>query len=185
MKMTLIILDAGHGPNTPGKRSPDGKLREFQFNSAVAALVGDRLSREGIKVRYVHEASRDVPLNERTALANRLRADAYVSIHANAHGNGWSEAHGIETYIYPQASKSSSVLASLVQKNIITACQRTDRGVKKANFAVLRDTQMPAILVECGFMSNRTEALLLQSKAYQLQCARAITFGILCWVYTK
>ncbi|WP_153731875.1 N-acetylmuramoyl-L-alanine amidase family protein [Sporosarcina obsidiansis] len=183
--MTTIILDAGHGPNTPGKRTPDGKLREFQFNSVVASLVGERLIREGVTIRYAHESSRDVPLHERTAIANRLRADAYVSIHANAHGNGWSKAQGIETYIYPQASKSASVLANYVQKALITACQRTDRGVKKADFAVLRDTHMPAILAECGFMSHRTEATLLQSKAYQLQCARALTFGILCWIYNK
>lgn len=182
--MTLIILDAGHGPNTPGKRTPDGKLREYQFNSIVAALVGDLLMKEGITVRYTHESSRDVPLNERTALANRLRADAFVSIHANAFGTGWTTAQGIETFIYPQASTSSGILANSVQKALISACQRPDRGVKKADFAVLRNTHMPAILAECGFMSNQAEAALLQSKAYQLQCARAIAFGILCWEYT-
>ncbi len=183
--MTLIILDAGHGPNTPGKRTPDGKLREYQFNSVVAALVGGFLTKKGMTIRYTHESSRDVPLSERTALANRLRADAFVSIHANAFGYGWTTAQGIETFIYPQASKSSGLLASAVQKALVSACQRPDRGVKKANFAVLRDTNMPAILAECGFMSNQTEATLLQSKAYQLQCARAIAFGILCWEYTK
>ncbi|WP_194841052.1 N-acetylmuramoyl-L-alanine amidase family protein [Sporosarcina cascadiensis] len=183
--MTLIVLDAGHGPETPGKRSPDGKLREFQFNLAVAEMVGVRLTREGLNVRYVHENSRDVPLSERTAAANRMKADAYVSIHANAHTSGWSEAQGIETYIYPAASKSSAILANLVQQSLIAACKRLDRGVKKANFAVLRDTQMPAILAECGFMSHKTEAVLLQNKVYLLQCARALAFGILNWAYQK
>lgn len=185
MYMTIIVLDAGHGPDTPGKRSPDGKLREFQFNSATARLAGEMLAREGATVHYVHKAVRDVPLNERTAEANRLRADAYVSIHANAYGSGWNSAQGVETYLYPQASKSSGVLADKVQRAMIAACGRTDRGVKKADFAVLRDTRMPAILVECGFMTNREEAALLQSRAYQMQCARAIAFGVLCWMYGK
>ncbi|ARD47643.1 N-acetylmuramoyl-L-alanine amidase [Sporosarcina sp. P37] len=183
--MTLIILDAGHGPDTPGKRTPDGKMREFHFNSAVAALTGDFLTKEGVTVRFAHESSRDVPLSERTALANRLQADAFVSIHANAFGSGWSTAQGIETFIYPQASTSSAALASSVQKALISACRRPDRGVKKADFAVLRDTTMPAILAECGFMSHQTEAALLQNKTYQLQCARAIAFGILCWDYGR
>ncbi|AXH99880.1 N-acetylmuramoyl-L-alanine amidase [Sporosarcina sp. PTS2304] len=183
--MTLIIVDAGHGPETPGKRTPDGKLREFHFNVAVAEWVGKFLRAEGIQVHYTHTISRDVPLHERTATANRLRADAFVSIHANAYGTGWNDAQGIETYIYPRASKSSAVLASNVQSALIAACKRVDRGVKKADFAVLRDTHMPAILAECGFMSNQTEATLLQNKEYQLQCARALTFGILCWLYAK
>ncbi|PIC73291.1 N-acetylmuramoyl-L-alanine amidase [Sporosarcina sp. P17b] len=185
MELTLIILDAGHGPDTPGKRTPDGKLREYHFNSAVAALVGGLLTKEGLTVKYTHDSSRDVPLNERATSANQMKADAFISIHANAFGNGWHTAQGIETYIYPQASKSSATLASVVQKSLISACQRPDRGVKKANFAVLRDTNMPAILVECGFMSNQTEATLLQSKAYQHQCARAIAFGVLCWEYGR
>ena len=181
--MTLIILDAGHGPETPGKRTPDGALREYHFNSAVAALAGELLTKEGVTVKYTHEHLRDVPLRERTATANRLRADAFVSIHANAFGTGWTAAQGIETFIYPQAGKNTTALASVVQKSLISACGRPDRGVKKADFAVLRDTRMPAILVECGFMSNREEAALLQSKTYQRQCARAIAFGVLCWLY--
>lgn len=183
--MTIIVLDAGHGPDTPGKRSPDGRLKEFEFNAATARLAGEMLAREGVTVHYVHQAARDVPLNERTAAANRLRAHAYVSIHANAYGNGWNAAQGIETYMYPQASKSSGVLADQVQRAMVSACNRADRGVKKADFAVLRDTKMPAILVECGFMTNREEASLLLSHAYRMQCARAIAFGVLCWIYRK
>lgn len=182
-KLTLIILDAGHGPETAGKRTPDGKLREFHFNSVVAELVGNLLRKQGIVVQYTHDYARDVPLRERTTTANKLRADAFVSIHANAYGAGWNQAQGIETYIYPQASTRSVALARFVQNALITACKRPDRGVKKADFAVLRETFMPAILVECGFMSNQTEAALLQSKGYQLQCAHALTFGILCWLY--
>lgn len=183
--MALLILDAGHGPNTSGKRSPDGKLLEFRFNSAVAQIVKHCLMLEGVNVIYSHENGRDVPLPERTSIANRLNADAFVSIHANAYGSNWNDAHGIETYMYPQASKRTAILAEQIHSSLILACGRKDRGVKTANFAVLRDTKMPAVLVECGFMTNREEAALLLSKAYRVQCARAISFGILNWLFRE
>jgi N-acetylmuramoyl-L-alanine amidase len=181
--MTLIIIDAGHGPNTAGKRSPDGKLREFHFNSAVAEILKHCLLLEGVDVIYSHENGRDVPLQDRISIANRLNADAFVSIHANAYGTNWNDAQGIETYMYPQASKRTTALTELIHNSLILACGRKNRGVKSANFAVLRDTKMPAVLVECGFMTNREEAALLLSKAYRVQCARAISFGILNWLY--
>jgi len=74
-------------------------------------------------------------------------------------------------------------LASLTQDALIVACERADRGVKKANYAVLRETRMPAVLIECGFMTNREEAALLMSNAYRVQCARAIAFALSTWIY--
>lgn len=176
-----IIIDAGHGPETPGKRSPDGSLREFQFNAAVAQLVKPLLIAKGIHVLFSHEMDKDVPLAERISLANRLQVDAFVSIHANAFGSEWNSANGIETYVYPKASAASAALAHLLQPSLVLACNRKDRGVKTANFAVLRDTKMPAVLIECGFMTNREEANLLKQPTYQLQCAEAIAFSIQAW----
>ncbi|WP_255485818.1 N-acetylmuramoyl-L-alanine amidase [Sporosarcina sp. BP05] len=181
--MTTLLIDAGHGPETAGKRSPDGLLREFSFNSAVADLVKQFLIEEGFTVIFAHKAQEDVPLTTRIKLANSLTVDAFVSIHANAFGNDWNSANGIETFVYPTASKASIALASLVQSALITACNRTDRGVKKANYAVLRETRIPAILIECGFMTNREEAALLMRKAYRLQCARAIAHALSTWIY--
>ncbi|WP_342506184.1 N-acetylmuramoyl-L-alanine amidase [Sporosarcina sp. FSL K6-2383] len=181
--MMKIMIDAGHGPETAGKRSPDEVLREFSFNNAVANLVKQYLVKEGLTVFFAHNEHKDVPLSERTSYANKMNVDAFISIHANAYGTNWNSANGIETYIYPTASKGSVVLASLVQRSLISACNRTDRGVKKANFAVLRETRMPAVLIECGFMTNRQEAALLLNQAYRQQCARAISFAITAWVY--
>jgi N-acetylmuramoyl-L-alanine amidase len=181
--MINIMIDAGHGPETAGKRSPDGVLREFGFTSAVADLVKKILTAEGVSITFAHNGREDVPLAERTKKANNLNVDAFVSIHANAYGNGWNQANGIETYVYPTASYASNVLARLVQQSLITACNRTDRGVKKADFAVLRETRMPAILIECGYMTNREEAALLLTKSYRLQCAKAISFAIMSWAY--
>ncbi len=177
------MIDAGHDPETVGKRSPDGLLREFSFNSAIADLVKHYLINEGFTVFFAHNAQEDVPPTTRIQLANSLNVDAFVSIHANAFGSDWNSANGIETFVYPTASKESIALASLVQSALITACNRTDRGVKKANYAVLRETRMPSVLIECGFMTNQEEAALLMSNAYRVQCARAIAFALSTWIY--
>jgi len=176
-----IVIDAGHGQETPGKRSPDGSLREYQFNSAVARYVADELLHgyEDVEILFTHDDSRDVPLKERTDRANAWGADVFVSIHANAYGDGgWNNAKGIETYVYTTRPAAALKLAEAVHRNLIRATGRPDRGVKTANFHVLRETKMPAILVECGFMTNREECELLKSDAYRRKCAEAIVAGI-------
>ena len=178
--MKKIIIDAGHGPETPGKRSPDGTLREFTFNEATAICVKKLLTTVGFTVIFSHDHSRDVSLSERISLANKLKGDAFVSIHANAFGNHWNASEGIETYTWLHANETSIRMATCVQEALIMRTGSKNRGVKKANFAVLRETAMPAILVECGFMTNKEEANLLKSIHYQQQRAQAIVFGILC-----
>jgi N-acetylmuramoyl-L-alanine amidase len=176
-----IMLDAGHGPETPGKRTPDGKMREFEFNQAVVLQIKEELHECGLIVILSHIGTSDVPLNERTALANRLKVDAFVSVHANAFGYSWNEVSGIETFTYTKPSEDSKILAKFIQDSLCSITKRNNRGVKQANFAVLRDTKMPAVLVECGFMTNKAEALLLQSPSYRRLCANAISSAILCW----
>ncbi|WP_411747615.1 N-acetylmuramoyl-L-alanine amidase family protein, partial [Psychrobacillus psychrotolerans] len=78
-----------------------------------------------------------------------------------------------------------TILASLIQNSLCSLTGRLNRGVKKADFAVVRDTRMPAVLVECGFMTNKNEAILLQSTIYRMHCAKAITYAILCWIQQK
>ncbi|WKA59678.1 N-acetylmuramoyl-L-alanine amidase [Planococcus shenhongbingii] len=175
-----IMIDAGHGPNTPGKRSPDGRLREFHFNAAVADEVKKRLILDGHSVFFSHQPDQDVPLHERTALANRLKADLFVSIHANAFGSVFNDTQGIETFIYTKSSADSIKFAGSIQQALILSTHRKNRSVKKADFAVLRDTGMPAVLIECGFMTNREETELLKLDAYRKRCASAIAFGIGC-----
>jgi len=176
-----IVIDAGHGPETNGKRSPDGSLREYQFNSAVAQYAADELLHgyESVEILFTHADDRDVPLKERTDRANAWKADLFVSIHANAAGDGgWSSAQGIETFVYETRPAAAVALANAVQRQLIRATGRPDRGVKSANFHVLRETRMTAILVECGFMTHRDECELLKSNAYRRKCADAIVAGI-------
>jgi len=175
-----IAIDAGHGPETPGKRSPDGSLREYQFNSTVARYVADTLLHgyEGVEILMTHADDRDVPLKERTDRANAWGANLFVSIHANAAGEGWSSAQGIETFVYTTRPAAALKLAEAVHRNLIRMTGRPDRGVKSANFHVLRETKMTAILVECGFMTHREECELLKSDTYRRKCAEAIVAGI-------
>jgi N-acetylmuramoyl-L-alanine amidase len=166
--------------NTPGKRSPDGSLREYHFNSVVARYVADTLLHdyEKVEILLTHSDDRDVPLKERTDRANAWKADLFVSIHANASGNDWSAAQGIETYVYTSRPEAAVALANAVQRNLIRMTGRPDRGVKSADFHVLRETKMTAILIECGFMTNRQECELLKSDDYRRKCAAAIVQGI-------
>ncbi|TWT00081.1 N-acetylmuramoyl-L-alanine amidase [Planomicrobium sp. CPCC 101079] len=176
-----IMIDAGHGPETKGKRSPDGRLREFQFNSPVANEVKKQLKALGHTVIFSHQPNQDVPLDERTALANRLKVDLFISIHANAFGTGFNTVNGIETFTYSAASIGAKKLSSFIHQALVLSTGRKNRGQKQADFAVLRDTRMPAVLIECGFMTNQEELALLKSDAYQKRCARAIAFGIDCF----
>ncbi|MEH7252836.1 N-acetylmuramoyl-L-alanine amidase [Neobacillus niacini] len=169
-----FMLDAGHGYNTAGKRTIDGMM-EYEFTSKVAVIARDILSTyQNVTVYFAHSDDRDVPLQERTNAANRLKVDAYVSIHANAYGSTWNDANGIETYVYTTNHQETYQLAQKVQNNMVSLTGLSNRGVKTANFHVLRETSMPAILVECGFMTNRNEAALMRSDDYQRKCAQAI-----------
>lgn len=177
----LIAIDAGHGPNTPGKRTPDGKMREYAFNASVADEVCRALHGWCMTLR-VDEPAIDVSLAARVQKANDARATCYVSIHANAHGTEWNDAHGIETYVSTETTialrQGSKQLAETVHRQLIAHTKRKDRGVKNGDFYVLRKTQMPACLIECGFMTHEAEAILLQSPAYRQKCAQAIVAAL-------
>lgn len=174
-----IIIDAGHGPDTPGKRTPDGKMKEFEFNSAVANDVKHLFEQyQDVDIMFSHAMTRDVPLGERCNFANQEKADLFVSIHANAYGTDWNNTQGIEVYTYITKPAEALAVAAHVQAGLLRATGRPNRGVKQADFAVLRETHMTAILCECGFMTNKEEANLLQSADYRALCATGIVSGI-------
>jgi N-acetylmuramoyl-L-alanine amidase len=175
-----IAIDAGHGAETAGKRSPDatGLQREFHFNLPVALEVGQVLKESGVDVIYTHDENEDISLKKRTDIINAWDADAVISIHANAYGTGWNGVQGIETFIHDKPNGSGE-LAHAIQSELIKATGRRDRGVKQANFHMLRESRAKVnVLVECGFMTNKEEAALLLSPAYRNTCAGAIVAGI-------
>lgn len=178
--MVKIVIDAGHGYNTAGKRSPDGE-REWSFNNKVAVACIEELRKySGVEILRVDDATgkTDVPLRTRTDKANKWRADIYVSIHHNANTAKWGTWTGVETFVYPTASANSHRLAKAVHSKIVKAYGLRDRGIKKANFHVVRETKMPAILVEGGFMDSLIDIKKLRSEAVLKQAGRAIAQGI-------
>jgi N-acetylmuramoyl-L-alanine amidase len=177
-KNLIVVLDAGHGgrdskgiPTTPGKRSPDGML-EYDFNSRVAEVMKAELEKyEGLSVYFTHESGRDVPLQERTGKANKLKADVFVSIHANANAGVMGDHGGIETFVYTTKPKEATALATKVQAELVKATGLRNRGVKYGNFHVLRETYMTAILIEHGFMDSKTDLPKLKSEEFRKLCA--------------
>ncbi|AYA77330.1 N-acetylmuramoyl-L-alanine amidase [Bacillus sp. Y1] len=165
-----IMLDAGHGPETPGKRSPDG-MKEFDFNCAVANAMKAELEQyEGVNVLFAHEPSRDVPLVERTNKANAQKADLFVSLHADALNGVMGDHGGITTFVYKTNPTKSRMLADVIQRNVIAATGLRNRGVKTADFHVLRETNMEAVLIEHGFMDSRTDLPKLKDANYRNLC---------------
>jgi N-acetylmuramoyl-L-alanine amidase len=173
-----IMLDAGHGYSTPGKRSFNG-MREYEFTRKVAAFAKELLeSFQNVSVYFAHSDERDVPLQERTDSANRLHVNAFVSIHGNANGTDWNAANGMETFVYVTKPKEAWELAQKIQTHLVERTGLRNRGVKTADFHVLRETNMTAVLAECGFYTNKNEEALMKTDAFQKTCAEAIVQGI-------
>ena len=185
-----VALDDGHGIETSGKRTPffdDGSfMKENEFNSAVVNIIGLILKKYNINVIYVAESSSDISLYERVKIANDSNADIYVSIHANAFGNNWNDANGFETLIYSYRDKKVMELAKDIHNECVNISKLKDRGIKeRKDLYVLNKTKMPAVLLECGFMTNKKEAELLRSSKYRENIAVAVSKGILKYFNIK
>lgn len=181
--MYCIAIDDGHGMETAGKRTPpfsDGSvMRENEYNAAVAQFLEGMLRRCGFQVLMVSPEKEDTPLSVRVKRANDAKADAYVSIHANAAGNGWNQANGIESWVYSKSNAKGKAFAGAVHRALVAVVGRKDRSVKESDMLyVLNQTKMPAVLVEGGFMTNLEEANLLRTTTYRKLCAEGICKGI-------
>lgn len=149
----------------------NGNLYEKEAALQMVMKLGRALALAGVEVIYTRTADVDMELRPRTNLANAANADYFISIHLN--GATAKQAQGVETYAY-SATGSHYKLAQAVQQELIKATGAVDRGVKTANFFVLRETKMPAILIETGFISNDAEAQALFSDGYQQIITNAI-----------
>ena len=175
----LSTLDPGHGGKDPGAIGPTG-VQEKDVNLAVAKKVACLLQPVmGVSLtRDTDKALGDTisaDLSARANMVNQGGADVFVSIHCNSADA--SSAHGTETHSYPN-SVDGKLLAQKLQSRLVAAFGLTDRGCKESNFAVLRQTYMPAALVELAFISNPTEEALLESEEFQNKAAQAIAQGV-------
>jgi N-acetylmuramoyl-L-alanine amidase len=194
MAKALVILDDGHGMDTPGKRTPPmpgtGKpTLENEFNRLVVDKLDKLFTSCGFGVLQTAPEINDVSLDIRTSRANRAYTQfkkvnpggicVFVSIHYNAHKDTFeaSNAEGVETFHYP-GSTEGSILAKAIHTELMGGTPQKDRGVKSANFHVLRETLMPSVLVEAGFMDHLPEAKLMLDPAFQNEVALEVYEGV-------
>ena len=173
MNPKLIYIDAGHGGTDPG--AVGAQAREKDINLAVALQVGRELTQRGFAVCYSRTRDMRMTVAERARAANKAKAAAFVSIHCNSATN--KAARGAETFAYSPASKGYG-LAKTIQRNLVNTTDTPCRGTKTANFAVLRETAMPAALVELGFLSNKIDEQFLLDIQWQRKAATAIADAV-------
>lgn len=172
----VVVIDPGHGGRDPGAVGIGG-LRETDVVLDVSRQVEALLEQQGVQVVMTRSTEQFVDLAPRVAIAERANADLFVSIHANAISLSRPEVNGAETYYY--SSSAGYRLAQSIQRSILQRTGMGDRGVREARFYVLRNTSMPAALVETGFVTGSQDAPRLRDPAFRTRMAEAIAQGIL------
>lgn len=172
-RFKTIVIDPGHGGidrgGVPGQRVP-----EKNMTLDVSLRLKPILEREGYRVILTRDRDEFVSLGSRVAIANNQRNAIFICVHFNSAPR--LGANGIETYFY---STESAPLAASIQSSVVRSAGTENRGVRRRGYFVLRRTNIPAVLVECGFLTNPTEAQYAQSAAYRQKLARSIADGIL------
>ncbi len=175
----LVVLDPGHGGSANG--AAYGGVAEKDLNLAIASQAARLLEEAGLTVVMTRSDDRDVPLYRRSGLANSLGADLFVSVHCNASLTN-PEARGVYTAAAERQSEGW-VLAEVLRQTMMDAAGAEDMGTEpRPNLAVLRTAQVPAALVECGYMSTPAELALLAAPDYQLQLAHGIAEGVVTYL---
>jgi N-acetylmuramoyl-L-alanine amidase len=171
-KQYKVVIDAGHGGSDPGAASVSSR-REKEFTLSVANKVYELLKQVASIRTYMTRTDDTYPtLEERVALANSVQADLFVSIHGNSYKPTIS---GTETYYEREESRA---FAEVMHRHLIAATGLPDRRVRRENFKVVRDTTMPAVLLEVGYLSNAHDEALMFSEPFQDKVAAAIAAGI-------
>ncbi|RCX20863.1 N-acetylmuramoyl-L-alanine amidase [Anaerobacterium chartisolvens] len=171
--MLDIMIDAGHGGSDPGAVGPTS-LKEKDITLKLANKAGALLKQQGISIAHTRTTDVFVGLSDRAVIANSAAAKYFLSIHINSSGS--SASTGTETYALAAGGEGEK-LAKAMQQSLVKSIGLTDRGVKFANFAVLRETKMPAALVEVCFINNPNEEALLRNEAFLDKAALGIAKG--------
>ena len=172
-----VVIDPGHGGSDPGAIGIGG-IKETDVVLEVSKIVKKLLSDKGVKVVLTRENEIDLDLPPRVSFANNNDTDIFVSIHANASRGKRRDINGLETFYYK--GWKGRLLAKKIQKQILRVSPGSpDRGVKQGRFYVIKNTSMPAVLVEIGFLTGRLDARRLEKAAHRKRLAYAISKGIL------
>lgn len=190
----IVLIDNGHGENTPGKRSPDGRLREYAYTREIADMVVNGLRKLGIDARRIVKENIDVPLSERCKRANAIYKESgkkaiLISIHCNAAGSGasWMNAKGWSVFVSNNASANSKKLATCLGQ----AAEAQKVAIRKQtpkllyweqNLAMCRDTNCPAVLTENFFQDNKEDVEYLLSGEGKKAVAQIHVEGIVAYL---
>src|SRR5213082_103441 len=167
-----VVIDAGNGGHDRGG-IPGQSVAEKEMTLDVAQRLRNVLSASGYRVVMTRDSDVFVPLPTRVSIANSYRNAIFVCIHFNATQR--AGAGGIETYFY---SRGSLPLASAIHNYVVGGAPSSNRGVRRRGYYVLRRTNIPAVLVECGFLTNPTEAAYAQTASYRQKLAEEIAAGV-------
>ncbi|MRN53315.1 N-acetylmuramoyl-L-alanine amidase family protein [Paenibacillus monticola] len=175
----IVVLDAGHGGSQPGAISVTGK-KEKDFNLAVIRKVGALLMQNSlVEVIYTRTDDITLGLQDRVNIAKAVKANLFISVHANAmdsSSTNWNYVNGSETYY----SRSESLpLAQIMHKHLVAGTGFKDNGVRNKSLHVTRETSMPAILLEAGYLTNLGDEAALYTEKLQDNLAREIAAGIM------
>lgn len=178
----VVLIDAGHGGEDFGARSVSTpRYQEKNLTLSTAKLLKAYLEQKGYAAIMTRSEDVFVALDKRARIANQLRPEIFVSVHFNSAPS--HEAEGIEVYFYrnkedPSRSKSSRLLAQSVMQKVEESTGAKSRGVKHGNFLVIRETEVPAILVEGGFLTHSGEMERIKDPAYLKKLAWGIAEGV-------
>jgi N-acetylmuramoyl-L-alanine amidase len=167
-----VVIDAGHGGYDRGG-IPGQRVAEKEMTLDVAQRLKKTLAASGYRVVMTRDSDVFVPLGTRVAIANSYANAIFVSIHFNSAKR--SGAGGIETYFY---SRESLPLASAIHYYVAGGAPSSNRNVRRRGYYVLRKADVPAVLVECGFLTNPTEAAYAQTASYRQKLAEEIAAGV-------
>lgn len=168
-----VAIDPGHGGRDPG--AVGNGLREKDIVMDISNQVAAILEQNGVQAVLTRRDDREIDLGPRVDTAERANATLFVSIHANAISLSRPEVNGLETYYY----ETGQALARDIHNSILQTLNIRDRGIRRARFYVLRNTSMPSVLVETGFITGREDSAKLANPVFRRQMAQGIANGIL------
>ena len=190
----LVIIDAGHGGDDPGKIGVDG-VQEKDLNLKMALALRDLLEQQDVEVLMTREDAGGLydertsnkkvqDMRRRCELINREKPACVISIHQNSYHE--ESIHGAQVFYY-KTSKESGELAKILQKELVRVVEPTNHRQAKANdtYYLLKKTEAPTVIVECGFLSNWDECAKLQNEEYQAKLVWAIQMGVLKYLNGK
>ena len=178
--MKKIGLDAGHGLYTSGKQTPDG-IKEWSLNDDVCDRIQSILRDYDCEIIRTdnNEGKIDESLSSRVAAYINAGVDAFVSIHHNAYTGNWNNATGVEVYTDRTPTEKDERLAKCIYNRLVEYTGLTGRGIKRANFAVINQNKVPAVLCEGGFMDSSADYKIITSDVGKQNYALAVAEGLI------